>query len=275
MNITSNTDKMNLKVFSPPEQLQPFIKCYWFSQSRYTDYITDVFFPDGSVEIVFHAGIDFFRNNEKESSSKILGQITRPLTMKARGEGRSFGIWFLPHAFHSVAKIPVNSLNDRAISLDTFFSKTFIDSVNNCIFENSIEDLLAQVNSYFTGLLNISANPERDKIAAYAVNYILRKKAEADLDKLSGECNISNRYLQKIFLEKIGYGPKYFIKIVRFQHALHLLSGERTDSLTSLAYRAGYFDQAHFIRDFKQFTGFTPSQFSLSKSPINQHFLNL
>jgi AraC-like DNA-binding protein len=234
-----------------------------------------VFFPDGSVEIVFHVGLDFYRNNEKESSAKIIGQITRPLIMKAKGEGRSFGIWFLPHAFHSFTKIPVNSLNDRAIALDTFFSKTFIDSVNNCIFENRIENLLTEVNSYFNSLLNISVNPVRDKIAAYATHYILRKKAEADLDKLVGECNISNRYLQKIFLEKIGYSPKYFIKIVRFQHALQDLSGERTGSLTSLAYKAGYFDQAHFIRDFKQFTGFTPSQFSLSKSPINQYFLNL
>ncbi len=266
---------MNLKVFSPSEPLKSFIKCFWLSESRYADYITDVFFPDGSVEIVFHVGIDFYRNNEKESSSKILGQITRPLIMKARGEGRSFGIWFLPHAFHSFTKIPVNSLNDRAISLDTFFSKTFIDSVNNCIFENRIEDLLTEVNAYFIRQLNPSVHPVRDRIAAYAVNYIVRKKAETDLDKLVGECNISNRYLQKIFLEQIGYGPKYFIKMVRFQHALHLLSGERTGSLTSFAYRSGYFDQAHFIRDFKQFTGFTPSQFALSKYPINRYFINL
>ena len=266
---------MNLKVFYPPEQLQSFIKCYWFSESRYTDFITDVFFPDGSVEIVFHVGLDFYRNNEKESAAKVIGQITRPLIMKARGEGRSFGIWFFPHAFHSFTKIPVNSLNDRAIPLDNFFSKTFIDFVNNCIFENRIENLIAGVNAYFISLLNISVNPVREKIAAFATRYILRKKAESDLDKLVGECNISNRYLQKIFLEKIGFSPKYFVKITRFQHALHLLSGERKDSLTSFAYKAGYFDQAHFIRDFKQFTGFTPSQFSLSKYPINQYFLNL
>jgi AraC-like DNA-binding protein len=266
---------MDLKVFSPSEQLQSFIKCYWISECRYADYITDVFFPDGSIEIVFHVGLDFYRNNEKESSAKVLGQITRPLIMKARGEGRSFGIWFLPHAFHSFTKIPVNSLNDRAIPLDNLFSNTFIDFVNFCIFENRVEDLITCVNSYFISLLNISVNPVRDKIAAYATHYILRKKAEADLDKLVGECNISNRYLQKIFLEKIGYSPKYFIKMVRFQHALKLLSGDRRSSLTSCAYKAGYFDQAHFIRDFKQFTGFTPSQFSISKSPINQYFLNL
>ncbi|HEX4851703.1 MAG TPA: helix-turn-helix domain-containing protein [Puia sp.] len=121
--------------------------------------------------------------------------------------------------------------------------------------------------------LKLLSNPFKEHIADYAVQYILNKKAESNLDQLIKDCNISNRYLQKVFVEKIGYSPKFFIRIVRFQQALHYLCAGKIGSLTALGYRAGYFDQAHFIREFKEFTGLAPSQFHPAKHPINQHFL--
>jgi AraC-like DNA-binding protein len=65
------------------------------------------------------------------------------------------------------------------------------------------------------------------------------------------------------------------MRIVRFQSALQHLIGSHTDSLTDITYRAGYYDQAHFIREFKEFTGQVPSHFQLTKHPINQYFLPL
>ncbi|HTE00066.1 MAG TPA: helix-turn-helix domain-containing protein [Mucilaginibacter sp.] len=266
---------MELKIFAPSLQLRSFIKCYYVCESHYTEYVKDVFFPDGSVEVVFHAGTDFYRDDEKECWAKVIGQITQPLTMKAIGEGKSFGIWFLPHTFSLFSGISMNELNDKTIPLDTIFSQAFIDLVKNCLLENDVNGLVEGTNIYLSRRLNISSNPVKEKIVEHAIQYILTKKAGTDLDKLVKDCNISNRYLQKIFIERIGFSPKFFIRIVRFQYALHLLTGCRPDSLTALTYLAGYYDQAHFIRDFKEFTGSAPSQFHLAKHPINQHFLGL
>jgi len=266
---------MNLQLFYPSLKLQSYIKCYYLSESDYTDYVKDVFYADGCVEVVFHIGLDFYRDEEKECWAKVIGQITQPLTMKAKGRGRSFGIWFWPHTFSLFSDFSVNVLNDKAIALDNVFNQTFIDFVRNSMHENDIESLVRETNSCLLKKLKVPVNPLKERIAAHAVQYIVNEKNNSNLDKLVSECNISNRYLQKMFLERIGFSPKFFIRITRFQRALHYVVNCQTDSLTNLAHQAGYYDQAHFIREFKEFTGISPSQFRLTGHPINQYFLSL
>lgn len=266
---------MTLKKYTPSLQLQPYIKCYYLMESDYPEDIKDVFFADGCVEVVFHLGLEFYRGEEKECWAKIIGQITQPLTMKAKGKGKSFGIWFLPHAFSMFSGIPIYEFNDKAVPLDTIFSNAFIDFVGNCLFENDLEGLLAGIDRYLIAIMQISSNSTKENLIDYAVRYILKYGGQPNLNTLVKDCNISNRYLQKIFIEKVGFSPKFFMRIVRFQQVLHYLSDRQFSSLTSVAYQADYYDQAHFIRDFKDFTGFTPSRFQLKKHPINQYFLNL
>jgi AraC-like DNA-binding protein len=265
---------MNLRVITPSPKLQPFIRCYYLSESDYQDVVKDVFFADGCIEVVFHVGLDFYRGHEKESSAKVIGQITKPLTMRASGKGTSFGIWFLPHTFSLFSGIPVNELNDKAIALDNVFDPNFIDFVKNAIHENDVAVLVAATNEYLNSKLSVT-NITREKIAAHAVHYIFSKKGNSDLDKLARECNVSNRYLQKLFLERVGFSPKFLIRIARFQYAVNHLINSQVTSLTELTYHMGYYDQAHFIREFREFSGESPSQFQLSRYPINQYFLNL
>jgi AraC-like DNA-binding protein len=85
--------------------------------------------------------------------------------------------------------------------------------------------------------------------------------------------NISTRYLCKLFLQYTGVTPKLYNKINRFQHSLRLIA-ENQFSLTSIAYDCGYFDQSHFIRDFKHFAGLTPSSYSPESYPVGQAISN-
>ncbi|HEV7738536.1 MAG TPA: helix-turn-helix domain-containing protein, partial [Chlamydiales bacterium] len=84
---------------------------------------------------------------------------------------------------------------------------------------------------------------------------------------------ITSRYLQKLFFQYTGLSPKLYTKIHRFQNSLRLVTKKDT-SLTSVAYDCGYFDQSHFIREFKSFTGLTPSGYSSESSPITIAFAN-
>jgi AraC-like DNA-binding protein len=266
---------MTLNTFTAAAQLQPFVKCYYLMESDYRVNTKDAFFADGCIEVVFHTGVQFYRGEEKECWAKVIGQITKPLTMVAKGKGKSFGIWFWPHTFSGFARVPMNELNDKAIPLDTIFSGSFIDFVGNCLSDNGVEDLLKGVDHYLIKKLQPSSHPDKDKLVDYAVRHISTHKDHACLDSLVRECTISNRYLQKLFLERVGFSPNFFKRIIRFQNALRYLVDGQADSYTALAYLAGYYDQPHFIRDFKEFTGLTPSQFQFRKHPINEQFLKL
>jgi AraC-like DNA-binding protein len=81
-----------------------------------------------------------------------------------------------------------------------------------------------------------------------------------NIENVASRYGITSRYLQKIFLQYSGLTPKLFSKINRFQNSLRLVA-KKGSTLTSIGYDCGYFDQSHFIREFKSFTGFTPSAY--------------
>lgn len=225
------------------------------------------------MEVVFHAGLDFYRDNKKEAWAKIIGQITTPLTMKALGKGRTLGVWFLPHAFSIFCNLPLHDLNDRTVSLENVFSQWFIQFVGDNLAEGKTEILIAGVNTYLIKKLSQHYFSHKEKIIAYAVERILKR--DANLDNIVNVCNISRRHLEKIFLEKVGVSPKFLMRIVRFQQVVHELSDPTYNSLTCLGYEAGYYDQAHFIRDFRKLTGMLPSRFKPASHPINRYFLKM
>jgi AraC-like DNA-binding protein len=94
-----------------------------------------------------------------------------------------------------------------------------------------------------------------------------------NIEDVAARYGITSRYLQKLFLQHTGLTPKLYRKINRFQNSLKLISKKNT-SLTAIAYDCGYFDQSHFIRDFKSFTGTTPSGYASATSPITSAFSN-
>jgi len=92
------------------------------------------------------------------------------------------------------------------------------------------------------------------------MNELTRDDFFDNIENVAARYGITSRYLQKIFLQYTGLTPKLYAKINRFQKSL-VLVGRGDLSLTSIAYQSGYFDQSHFIREFRSFTGITPSGF--------------
>jgi AraC-like DNA-binding protein len=86
-----------------------------------------------------------------------------------------------------------------------------------------------------------------------------------NIDNVASRYGMTSRYLQKVFLQYTGLTPKLYTQIHRFQNSL-ILMGNGDLSLTSIAYACGYFDQSHFIREFRSFTGISPSGFDTGSS---------
>jgi AraC-like DNA-binding protein len=266
---------MVFKKIKPSDKLHPYINCYYLLEGEFVEPSYDIFFPDGCVEVVFNIGWDFCRNEEIEPWAKVIGQITKPLKIKVEGKGKSFGIWFYPHTFSAFSDVPIVEFNDKVVHLENIFSTEFIHFVEECLHSNELKKLIEKVDCYLINTLRKSKNELKDKVANYAINTVLKYNGEIDLNNIAFDCNISSRYLQKIFLEKVGFSPRYFTRILRFKQVLNILNTPSKPPLTAIGYQAGYFDQAHFIREFKEFTGFTPSKYQMANHPINQYFLNL
>ena len=121
----------------------------------------------------------------------------------------------------------------------------------------SITDKFSVLEMFISKKVGI---PEVDPRLPYALD-LLSSGHSISIDALSESLCISNRGLQKLFKKHIGMSPSYYRKIIRFNKAVRLLSMNSESSLTQISYACGYFDQAHFIKDFREFGGLSPSEF--------------
>jgi AraC-like DNA-binding protein len=100
----------------------------------------------------------------------------------------------------------------------------------------------------------------------FAVNKILQSTSPITIEGISKKVGYSQKHFIKMFKEKVGLTPKGFLKIIRFQKAIQEIEACKKINWPGIAYESGYYDQAHFINDFKTFSGFTPRQYLLLKN---------
>jgi AraC-like DNA-binding protein len=102
-----------------------------------------------------------------------------------------------------------------------------------------------------------------------AVGAMTRTHGNANLDWIAAQANLSPRQFRRRCLEESGLTPKHLCRVLRFRHSNSLASASRRPDWADIAGRAGYYDQAHLIRDFREFTGQTPmSVFSNTSSAV-------
>jgi AraC-like DNA-binding protein len=119
----------------------------------------------------------------------------------------------------------------------------------------------------------VEKRPDKIAMVGHMVQDMRKNAFTETMEVVASRYNITPRYLQKLFLQYTGIPPKLYGKINRFQQSLRLISNKE-NSLTSIAYDCGYFDQSHFIREFKSFTGLTPSAYLPEQYPVTQVFTN-
>ena len=98
---------------------------------------------------------------------------------------------------------------------------------------------------------------------------------ETSVSRAAGIACLSERQFSRIFSENVGTRPKDFMRIVRFQRALHTMQIGPATSLAQLAAGCGYYDQAHMIREFREFSGYTPLEYTAECAPYSDYFTAL
>ncbi len=145
----------------------------------------------------------------------------------------------------------------KCVLLEALMPPTQIDAIiRELTTAKSDLDRLIVVESFLIQRLNIRLNQRQ---IILAVEIIKKHAGNLKITMLAQQLKISQCQLEKRFRKIVGASPKKFASIVRFRNVLNIAHGER--SMTQLGLEAGFFDQAHFIKDFKSFTGITPEQY--------------
>lgn len=157
----------------------------------------------------------------------------------------------------SIVKKPINKLFERYIDLNELFTKKQICLLGDQLQRQSSYEGMVEMMERF--LITEMDSIFADTLIADAIHRIKEKKGLISIKSLAEELNISRDAFEKKFRSKVGTTPKQYANIVRFRNLIH--KSDLQESLTKIGLNAGYYDQSHFIKDFKSFTGKPPSEF--------------
>lgn len=254
---------MNYKQYPVHPALRKWIRYYWSYEAHCARFQTFrvCSFADRYPRLVFQdvGSASFIR--EQSGGLKPLcyvsGIDTKPTETFWESDFSHFGVSFRPHGLHAILGMDAEQLTDTTPDV--------------CVLDMSIlQEALMRAKSHE---LRVRA------IEAYFFQQLSRQKRDAIIDDIfsrmntsfeddhcsivrwSREYNISERQLQRRFKASVGISARTFARIERFEESVKMLSGAAFGQLTDIAYTLNYADQAHFINDFKRFSGMTPYEF--------------
>jgi len=256
---------MNYQTYEPSKELLSFVKCYWILESPKSENLErQKIVPDGCMEMIFHYG-DLYKQYTENGNSIIqpkcfvIGQLTQPLEIEPTGKTGIFSVRFHPNGFLPFSTIPIKEMENSAVSLEELFGKEGLEIQQKILKADSTEKRIELVESFL--LKRLTDTSTIDRIVKSTVECILTANGQLSVNELSQQININRRQLERKFSSTIGLSPKQLSKTIRLQATLNMLLNKKFTSLTALAYENDYYDQAHFIKDFKELTGYTPKEF--------------
>ena len=189
----------------------------------------------------------------------VIGQQRQPIVFTSAGKTSVLGIRFYAYGAHPFLRLSLKELADRTADLETLLGGIVTDIAER-IATLPPSAAFAEFEKFLMGQLS---RVKGDVAPIKAVTRLLfQQKGAADIVSLARFANLSVRTLERRFDDAVGYSPKVLARVIRFDCVKNELMQNPALRLSDLSYRYRYFDQAHFIRDFRQFTGESPSAFT-------------
>lgn len=228
------------------EHVAEYVEHYWWARWRLESARSTEVLTYPSVHVVFE-GVE----------ARIIGVVRAKFVRRLVGQGEVFGIKFRPGMFRPLREVSVHELTDRTLPLAAELGHASI--VDEVLSKGSTQER-AEVAERALQRALPPAPPPQALLARDLVDRIRAEPSLRSVAALTASSGMTERALQRLFREYVGVSPKWVVSRFRLQEAAERLATSQ-ETVASVATSLGYFDQAHFARDFKAVVGRTPIEF--------------
>jgi AraC-like DNA-binding protein len=257
---------MNYQTFQPRPDLDAVIKCHWTLEvPAEKNSPKQRIVPDGCIEMIFILGDDIKRYTSEDQyilqpRAMVLGQITEPFIVEPTGYVNSFAVRFYPYGFANFVTTQIKNLANSETPISVLFGDKPANDLEHKII--SAPDTKQRIEIVENFLLHrLKDRTTIDNIVKATVETILQTEGGESIHSILKDQLSKRRQLERKFFNQVGISPKQLGKIIRLQTALKMMLNQQYESFTKIAYESKYYDQAHFTKDFKEFTGTNPKDF--------------
>ncbi len=251
-------------LYTPREELKPYIKSFAVSENM--DAQTYKIIPDTSVVLGFQykGKLSYIEDatDKKLDASGVSGLRDTFRIFKNSADIGTVLVFFTETGFMHFFKQPVHEIFRESISLDNFMLRSELLILEEQLYAaDSDIKRIAVIEKFLLARMRFV---QPDKLVLAALALIHKSRGAIRISELMEQLHTSQSPLEKKFRQAVGASPKKFASIVRLKHTIQ--TGKKTISLTELSHEAGFYDQAHFIKEFKNFTGESPGDFFSSNN---------
>lgn len=257
LNEKTSAEKFCLTRYAPAPDLRFFVRHYWvihWDLRGQEPYVSEVL-SHPNVNMVLEPG-----------QSCLAGVTTGKFARRLEGKGGVFGVKFHAGAFYPFLRRPISELRNCLLPLREIFGAD-ADRLEAAVFAYRDSDTSPDENARIAlveDFLRVRLpEPDENVIAInQIVDCIMTDRTITKVDDLVSRVHWSKRTLQRLFYDYVGVSPKWVIQRYRLHDAAEALTDEPAPDWAKLALELGYFDQAHFIKDFRTTVGKTPTEYA-------------
>jgi len=264
---------------SPHPDLAEFIECYWMMYSDDSLPTVEKIIPDGFTELIFNYR-DVYQSQisghwSLQSPNLLAGQLRTYFYLQNTGTTGSVAIKLKPAALSQLFGLSMDQYVDQIIDLSSLahpMLNGLTEKINTAVALKQTQqgELIKELlDNYFMKLVpSATANPLKQPL-----DLIFQTNGMLTVAEMASAADVSERQLERLFKKYIGLSPKYYARIIRFNYIFKLITAKKC-SWAEVVYQSGYYDQSHFIRNFKAFTGEDPSAYYFEEKNMANFFLN-
>lgn len=191
--------------------------------------------------------------------ARVWGVPTRRDVRTLAGHGWAAGIKFRPGAFTAITGTPAASVTDGSMAVPECLGGAVGESVIVAVDSDGLDASVAALEERLAAYAELD-DPALDLVAA-VIEGMRDLPPDTKVEAIARAHHIAPRTLQRLFHRYVGVGPKWVLKRLRIHQAVEQLNSSPTTPWTRLALDLGYYDHAHFIRDFKLVVGRSPAEY--------------
>ncbi|NQY25381.1 MAG: helix-turn-helix transcriptional regulator [Campylobacteraceae bacterium] len=255
---------LNFSLFIVDKKIELYVQSYWQVKCTLEKTVEYLLAPDGAMGLIVNLGNKIKIKTEKKTYDLEMGEIL-----------------LLGIHEHAVSVVLENNCNLLGIRFNPagafcFFKNDYSNLYQNNILikENSLYKRLAKedksieevFNSY---LLSLFKEDSKIKSFVFMLKKIEEDKGIIEIEELSSLLNISRRSIDRLFKKYLGISANIYLRIIKIKYSREELRNVSFDTLTNVGYNNGYFDQSHFIREFKTFMQKSPKQYVKEKKTLS------
>ncbi|MEL6538739.1 MAG: helix-turn-helix domain-containing protein [Bacteroidota bacterium] len=265
---------MKFSTYLPDAALRPYIFNYWTLDAQ-ADSLFDStkLLPDGTIQVIIHFGHQYLQKEGEslvpQGNCFVHGQLPSAIQVMAEGSVDILGVKFTPTGWSAFSKIPAKALTGYRVFLSDIWKEGGDPLHEELQAATSAAKRLQVLDDFFLSRLK----PPADPTIMASVRYQYQQLGNIRVPDLANRFHRTQRTLERQYAQHVGLSPKQLAQIIRVQEVIRAKFRAPEKVLAELAFQFGYFDPAHFNREFRKTTGSSPQAFFERESKIYRGIL--